>query len=143
MKNPAGVRLHTGVVVFIDVFFWAVSILVVVCYMCITNKVLQSFRTSGSNNSQGKQKTKFCVFLVLVMFSVCFIPLHTVQILYTFQQTNDDKPCSQVSIKITKKVTLWLSNHQHLPGPTPLLLLLCREFREKRMRMLNRGGTPA
>lgn len=109
MKNPAGVRLHTGVVVFIDVLFWAVSILVVVCYMCITNKVLQSFRTSGSNNSQGKQKTKFCVFLVLVMFSVCFIPLHTVQILYTFQQTNDDKPCSQVSIKITKKVTLWLS----------------------------------
>uniref|UniRef100_A0A4W5QFY1 Purinergic receptor P2Y13 n=1 Tax=Hucho hucho TaxID=62062 RepID=A0A4W5QFY1_9TELE len=126
MKSPAGVRHHTVVVVLMEVLFWAVSILVVVCYMCITNKVLQSFRNSGSKNSQGKKKTKVNVFLVLVVFS----------------QTNDVKACSQVSIKVTQNVTLWLSTINICLDPL-FYFFLCREFKQKLMGMLNRGGTPS
>uniref|UniRef100_A0A8C7WH38 Purinergic receptor P2Y13 n=2 Tax=Oncorhynchus mykiss TaxID=8022 RepID=A0A8C7WH38_ONCMY len=142
MKSPAGVRLHTVVVVFMDVLFWAVSILVVVCYMCITNKVLQSFRNSGSENSQGKQKTKVRVFLVLVVFSVCFIPFHIMRIPRTIQQTNNVNGCSQVSINIAQKVTLWLSTVNICLDPL-LYFFLCREFKEKLMGMLKRKGTPS
>lgn len=58
LKSLAGLTLHKYVVLSMEILFWLVSILIVLCYICINLKVLQSFRNSGSNNSHGKKKTK-------------------------------------------------------------------------------------
>lgn len=71
LKSPAGLALHKYVVLSMEILFWLVSVLIVFCYICITLKVLQSFRNSGSSNSHGKKKTKLRVFLILLVFFVC------------------------------------------------------------------------
>lgn len=78
LKPPAGKNFHKYVVLFMEILFWCVNILIVFCYICITMKVLQSFRNSGSNNRRGKKKTKLQVFLILLIFWVCFVPLHII-----------------------------------------------------------------
>uniref|UniRef100_A0A673XBI4 Purinergic receptor P2Y13 n=1 Tax=Salmo trutta TaxID=8032 RepID=A0A673XBI4_SALTR len=142
MKSDAGQGLHGGVVKLNNAIFWVVCVLIFVCYICIARKVFQSYRKSGSSNDEGRHKTKVRVFLVLVVFSVCFIPFHIVRIPHTIQQTNNVKACSQVSISIAQKVTLWLSTVNICLDPL-LYFFLCREFREKLMGMLNRRGTPS
>lgn len=78
LKPPAGKNFHKYVALFIEILFWCVNILIVFCYICITMKVVQSFRNSGSNNRRGKKKTKLQVFLILLVFWVCFVPLHII-----------------------------------------------------------------
>lgn len=79
-KSPVGLSLHRYVVSFMEMLFWIFSVLIISCYICITKKVLQSFKNSGSNNSQGKKKTKLRVFLVLLVFFMCFVPFHLLRI---------------------------------------------------------------
>ncbi|XP_034557493.1 P2Y purinoceptor 13-like [Notolabrus celidotus] len=86
LKSPAGMILHNYVVLLMETLFWLVTILTVFCYICITLRVLQSFRSSGSNNNQGKKKTKLRVFLILFVFSVCFMPLHIMRIPFTLHE---------------------------------------------------------
>lgn len=75
LKPPASKNFHKYVALFMEILFWCVNILIVFCYICITMKVVQSFRNSGSNNRRGKKKTKLRVFLILLVFWVCFVPL--------------------------------------------------------------------
>ena len=137
LKGPAGLRLHTVVVIFMDVLFWSVSVLVVFCYVCITNKVLQSFRDSGSNNSQGQKKTKLRVFLVLMVFFVCFVPYHMVRIPLALQESYEVTTCSGLWVDVASMVPLWLSTTNVCLDPL-LYVFLCKEFREKLMEMVKR-----
>ncbi|KAI4815875.1 hypothetical protein KUCAC02_006002, partial [Chaenocephalus aceratus] len=41
-----------------NAFFWIVSVVLAVSYISIANKVIQSFRNSGSSNNQGQKKIK-------------------------------------------------------------------------------------
>lgn len=77
LKPPAGKNFHKYVALFMEILFWCVN-MIVFCYICITMKVVQSFRNSGSNNRRGKKKTKLRVFLILLIFWVCFVPLHII-----------------------------------------------------------------
>lgn len=42
LKPPAGKNFHKYVVLFMEILFWCVNILIVFCYICITMKVLQT-----------------------------------------------------------------------------------------------------
>ncbi|XP_071401446.1 P2Y purinoceptor 13-like [Centroberyx affinis] len=139
LKGPAGVTLHKVVVLFMESIFWFVSMLVVFCYICITNKVLQSFRNSGSSNSQGKKKTKLRVFLILLVFFVCYVPLHMVRIPFTQHELLEDSVCTKVWVEITNNFALWLSTTNACLDPL-LYIYLCREFKEKLVDMLKARG---
>ncbi|XP_070762116.1 P2Y purinoceptor 13-like [Enoplosus armatus] len=137
LKGPAGLELHQRTVIYLNVFFWLVSVVIAVCYICITNKVIQSFRSSGSNNSQGKQKIKLRVFLVVVVFFVSFGPYHIVRIPFTFQQVNyaSYSSCSYLKGKFAKEFSLWFATTNICMNPL-LYVFLCREFKEKLMSMV-------
>ncbi|KAM4627555.1 P2Y purinoceptor 13-like [Polymixia lowei] len=135
LKGQDGLYLHEGIVFFMNVYFWLVSVLVAVCYICIAKKVIQSFRTSGSNNNQGKQKTKLRVFLVLIVFFMCFGPYHIVRIPYTLQQTKKVATCSHGWGKYAKEVSQWFAATNICLDPL-LYFFLCREYREKLMSLL-------
>uniref|UniRef100_A0A3Q0SCK7 Purinergic receptor P2Y13 n=1 Tax=Amphilophus citrinellus TaxID=61819 RepID=A0A3Q0SCK7_AMPCI len=132
LKTPAGRTFHKYVVLFMDFLFWFVCILIVFCYICITLKVLQSFRNSGSR----KQKIKLRVFLVIIVLFVSFGPYHICRIPYTFYQVNySSSPCSLELGKFAKEVTLWLATTNICMDPL-LYVFLCREFKEKLMYMM-------
>ncbi|XP_028275907.1 P2Y purinoceptor 13-like [Parambassis ranga] len=142
LKGPAGLEFHQHAVIFLNVFFWLVSVVIAVCYICITNKVIQSFRNSGSNNNEGKQKIKLRVFLVIIVFFVSFGPYHIVRIPYTFQQVNysPNTDCVYVAGKFGKDLSLWLANTNICMDPL-LYVFLCREFKEKLMSMIEGAST--
>lgn len=139
LKGPAGLTLHQFVILFMETLFWFVSVLVVVCYICITKKVLQSFRNSGSNNSQGKKKTKLRVFLILLVFFVCFVPLHMLRIPFTMYELSHETVCADDWMKIANNFALLLSTTNVCLDPL-LYIYLCREFKEKLMDMMKVRG---
>lgn len=138
LKGPAGIQFHEKSSLAMNVFFWLVSLIIVVCYICIANKVIQSYRKSGSNNNQGKQKIKLRVFLVIIVFFVCFGPYHLIRIPYTFQQVSySDTKCSYVyeRMRFAKELSHWLATTNICMDPL-LYVFLCREFKEKLMSMM-------
>ncbi|XP_067451889.1 P2Y purinoceptor 13-like [Thunnus thynnus] len=136
-KGPVGLEFHHVTVITMNVFFWLVSVVIVVCYICIANKVIQSFRKSGSNNNQGKQKIKLRVFLVVIVFFVSFGPYHIVRIPYTFQQvkTSSQPVCPYIKGKFAKELSLWLATTNLCLDPL-LYVFLCREFKEKLISLM-------
>lgn len=139
MKGAAGVALEKVVVLFMETLFWFVTVLIAYCYMCITLKVLESFRNSGSNNNRGKKKTKLRVFLILFVFSVCFVPLHIMRIPFTLYQSFNIDVCPQTWVLIAHEIALWLSTTNCCLDPL-LYICLCREYREKIVHMMKAGG---
>lgn len=139
MKSPAGVTLHKYVVVSMEALFWLVSILIVFCYICITLKVLQSFRNSGSSNSQGKKKTKLRVFLILLVFFMCFGPLHIMRIPFTLDEIFDIDDCAEAWVVTVHEFVVWLSTTNACLDPF-LYICLCREYRDKLVDMMRARG---
>ncbi|KAK9520963.1 hypothetical protein VZT92_020817 [Zoarces viviparus] len=139
LKSPAGVTFHKFVVLSMESLFWLVSIVIVFCYMCITLKVLQSFRNSGSNNSDGTKKTKLRVFLILLVFFVCFLPLHVMRIPVTLYEIFDVDICNQLWVMIIHKLVLWISTTNTCLDPL-LYIYLCREYRDKLVDMMKAKG---
>ncbi|XP_068592861.1 P2Y purinoceptor 13-like [Cebidichthys violaceus] len=137
LKGPTGLIIHEQIVIYLNVFFWFVSVVIVVCYICIANKVIQSFRKSGSSNNQGKRKIKLRVFLVIIVFFGSFGPYHIFRIPYTFQQVNSSSytGCSILSSRLAKDLSHWLACANICMDPL-LYVFLCREFKEKLMSMM-------
>lgn len=138
LKGPAGVQFHEQTSLLMNLFFWFVSVVIVVCYICIANRVVQSYRNSGSNNSQGKQKIKLRVFLVIIVFFICFGPYHIIRIPYTSQQVSySGTDCSQTYeyLRFAKELSHWLATTNICMDPL-LYVFLCREFKEKLMSMM-------
>ncbi|XP_062275339.1 P2Y purinoceptor 13-like [Scomber scombrus] len=139
LKSPAGVTLHKFVVIFMEILFWLVSLLIVFGYICITLKVLQSFRNSGSNNNNGKKKTKLRVFLILLVFFVCFLPLHIMRIRFTLYEIFGINVCADTWVMTAYNFVLWLSTTNACLDPL-LYIYLCREFKDKLVDMLKARG---
>ncbi|XP_045069562.1 P2Y purinoceptor 13-like [Coregonus clupeaformis] len=128
MKSEAGQAFHRGVVIFSSVIFWMVFVLICFCYICIARKVVQSYRKSGSSNDEGRHKTKVRVFLVLVVFLVCFGPYHAVRVPYTRLQVTSTTSCTKATLRISKKITLWMSAMNVCLDPL-IYFFLCKSFR--------------
>lgn len=137
LKGAAGLEFHERTVIYLNVYFWLISVVIVVCYICITNKVIQSFRNSGSSNNKGKHKVKLRVFLVVIVFFLSFGPYHIVRIPYTFQQVSStySSDCSYFAGRFAKEISLWVANTSICLNPL-LYIFLCREFKEKLMSMI-------
>ncbi|MEQ2218688.1 hypothetical protein XENOCAPTIV_006827 [Xenoophorus captivus] len=141
LKGPAGVKFHETTSLLLNIFFWLVSLVIVVCYICIANRVIQSYRNSGSNNSNGKQKIKLRVFLVVIVFFISFGPYHMIRIPYTSQQVSYSKTdCSRTYeyLRLAKELSHWLATTNICMDPL-IYVFLCREFKEKLMSMMKTG----
>ncbi|MEQ2171872.1 hypothetical protein GOODEAATRI_015043 [Goodea atripinnis] len=135
LKGPVGVKFHETTSLLLNIFFWLVSLVIVVCYICIANRVIQSYRNSGSNNSNGKQKIKLRVFLVVIVFFISFGPYHMIRIPYTSQQVSYSKAdCSRTYeyLRLAKELSHWLATTNICMDPL-IYVFLCREFKEKLM----------
>lgn len=139
LKEPVGLDFHQGSIIFVMALFWLVSVVITICYICITRKVIQSFKNSASSNTRGQQRIKLRVFLVLIVFLVSFVPYHIVRIPYTIMQVNRSSQiyCFYLKIKFAKDLTLWLANTNICLDPL-LYVFLCREFKEKLLSMMER-----
>ncbi|XP_060928475.1 P2Y purinoceptor 13-like [Limanda limanda] len=140
LKGPAGKKLQAFVVLFMEILFWFISLLIVFCYICITVTVVQSFRNSGSKNSQGTKKTKLRVFSIVLVFFVCFMPLHLMRIPVTLQyKLSDDEVCDEMWLVIAHKITLWMTTTNICLDPL-LYSYLSKEYSDALVNILKAGG---
>lgn len=130
MKSDLGRSWHKAVVLIGKVIFWTVCVLIVFCYTCIAKTVLESYQRSRGNNDKRKRKAKLRVFLILLVFIVCYLPYHCIRIPYTKQQVNNNNTCYTLLLRIGKDFTLWLSALNVCLDPL-IYFFLCKAFREK------------
>lgn len=139
LKEAHGLEYHENVIIYLNAYFWLMSLVITICYICITKKVIHSFRNSGSTNDQGMQKIKLRVFLVVIVFFLSFGPYHLMRIPYTFLQVNLSKEdyCVYVISRFVKEFSLWFATTNICMNPL-LYIFLCREFKDKLMSMMEK-----
>ncbi|XP_060761231.1 P2Y purinoceptor 13-like [Neoarius graeffei] len=130
MKSELGLYWHEAVIIVAKVIFWTVCIVIVFCYICIAKTVLESYQRSRGNNDKRKRKAKLRVFLILIVFLICYVPYHSIRIPYTLLQIKSNCSCARVFFKIAKDLTLWLSALNVCLDPL-IYFFLCKAFREK------------
>lgn len=132
MKSETGILWHKGFIYFCQVVFWGTLALMVVCYTFISKKVYESHKASKSRSQTTSRRTKANVFVVVVVFFVCFAPYHFVRFPYTHSQTNStDRHChAKNALFIAKEATLFLSVTNVFLDPL-IYVFLCRMFRKK------------
>ncbi|KAJ8280500.1 hypothetical protein GJAV_G00055610 [Gymnothorax javanicus] len=131
LKDEAGLLWHEGFNYFCQVIFWGTLALMVVCYTFISRKVYKSYQTSRSRSSATTKRTKAKVFIVVVVFFICFAPFHFNRVPYTLTQTRNANTCRvQNLLYIVKETTLWLSAANICLDPL-IYIFLCRMFRRK------------
>lgn len=142
MKDKAGLLWHEGFNYFCQVVFWGTLALMVVCYTFISRKVYESFQASRSKSRAASRRTKAKVFIVVVVFFICFAPFHFARVPYTLTQTRNANPCwVQNQLYIAKETTLWLSTTNICLDPL-IYIFLCRMFRRKLAATLRRKPLP-
>ncbi|XP_067103032.1 P2Y purinoceptor 13-like [Osmerus mordax] len=137
MKSPAGKTLHHNVVWVNNAIFWCVSVLIGVCYVCIARKVFRSYKNSGSSNDEGNQRVKVRVFVVVMVFLLCFVPYHVLRIAY--MRLEADKPsCLKTKLFFAKNFSVLLAMTNVCLDPL-IYFFLCKAFREKLREMIRIG----
>lgn len=139
LKDAHGLEFHEKITIYLNGYFWLMSLVITVCYIYITKKVIQSYRNSGSKNDQGKQKIKLRVFLIVIVFFLSFGPYHLIRIPYTFLQVNfsEESYCAYIIGRFIKEFSLWFATTNICMNPM-LYIFLCHEFKDKLMSMMER-----
>ncbi|XP_063060683.1 P2Y purinoceptor 13-like [Engraulis encrasicolus] len=130
MKSDLGKLYHTAVILLCNVIFFIILVVIFCCYVCIAKKVVKSYRNSRSTNARRKWRVKAHVFIVLLVFLVCFAPYHITRFLYSPKQVENEINCPWASLRVAKDITLWLATTNVCLDPL-IYFLLCKAFREK------------
>lgn len=143
LKTKAGLRWHEVVNYVCQVVFWGNLVTVTVCYTLITKELYRSYARTQSRATcrdrdgapaqrpqRAKRPMNANVFLVLVVFFVCFVPFHFARVPYTMSQTRGllfDCKLKLFFFQL-KESTLFLSSLNSLLDPL-IYFFLCKSFR--------------
>ncbi|KAE8604195.1 hypothetical protein XENTR_v10014609 [Xenopus tropicalis] len=135
LKSDFGLVWHEIVNFICQFIFWVVFVIIVVCYLLITRKLLQSYKKTRSERPKSRRKVNVKVFIIIAVFFVCFVPFHFARIPYTLSQTRDVFKCSaKITLFYVKESTLWLSSLNACLDPL-IYFFLCQSFRNSLVAM--------
>ncbi|XP_062843290.1 G-protein coupled receptor 87-like [Trichomycterus rosablanca] len=133
LKNEFGQMWHRMGIYINIVIFFLVLITLLFCYVTIYRYIRQSSEQFViiDKQSQRKPKKGQNILVLLVVFSICFVPYHLWRVPFTQNQTNDVySPYVQSILMCGKKVTLFLSSCNVCLDPI-IYFFMCRPFRVK------------
>ncbi|KAM4772418.1 P2Y purinoceptor 12-like [Rhinophrynus dorsalis] len=138
LKSDFGLVWHEIVNFICQIIFWVIFVIIVVCYLLITRKILESYKRTRRESTESRRKVNMKVFIVIAVFFVCFAPFHFTRIPYTLSQTRDIFQCSgQNTLFYMKESTLWLSSLNACLDPF-IYFFLCKSFRNSLVTMWKR-----
>ncbi|XP_072264061.1 P2Y purinoceptor 13-like [Pyxicephalus adspersus] len=130
LKTPLGMAWHKAVNYISLMIFWSVFISMTVFYTIISKKVYDSYKKSHSKDKAMRKKTKAKVFIVVIVFFLCFAPFHFMRLPYTFSQSGLITDCTvKRRLFLTKESTLWITATNIFMDPF-IYVVLCKPFRK-------------
>ncbi|XP_030633891.1 G-protein coupled receptor 87-like [Chanos chanos] len=137
LKSEFGLQWH-GVVAYINVgIFLVVLVILPSCYISIYRHIHRSnaqFIISGEGSK--RQRHTQNILVVLVVFSVCFVPYHLWRIPFTLSQVEDNfSQWTEDILYHGKTATLFLSSCNVCLDPV-IYFLMCASFRRKLVESL-------
>ncbi|XP_066450309.1 P2Y purinoceptor 13-like [Eleutherodactylus coqui] len=131
LKTPLGVEWHKAVSYIGVIIFWVVFISMTLFYTIISKKVYDSYVKSKHKVKPSRKKIRFKVFIVVVVFFLCFAPYHILRLPYTFSQVGMIKDCQmQNRLYVAKETTQWIAATNVIMDPL-IYVMLCRPFRKR------------
>ncbi|XP_015216404.1 P2Y purinoceptor 13-like [Lepisosteus oculatus] len=130
LKDRPGIIWHEVVIYICQTVFAVVCVLIVFTYVFISRKVYESYKRSQSCNERYKRQTKARVFIVIVVFFICFVPYHLVRVPFTKIQVDKNTTCIDYAWSFSKELSLWLSATNTCLDPL-IYILLCKSFRNR------------
>ncbi|XP_063772138.1 P2Y purinoceptor 13 [Pseudophryne corroboree] len=137
LKTALGVKWHEAVNYISLVIFWTTFISLTLFYTVISKKVYDSYTKSHSKQTAARKNTKAKVFIVIIVFFLCFAPFHFVRMPYTYSQTGVIKDCHLSNrLFLAKESTLWVAATNVCMDPL-IYVLLCKPFRKMLPGIMN------
>ncbi|XP_063772135.1 P2Y purinoceptor 12 [Pseudophryne corroboree] len=141
LKSKFGLTWHEIVNFICQIIFWVTFALIVVCYLLITRRLVQSYKRTRRDHTESRKRVNAKVFIIIGVFFVCFVPFHFARIPYTISQTRDVFNCpAQNTLFYVKESTLFLSSLNACLDPF-IYFFLCRSFRNSLITMWKRKQT--
>lgn len=138
LKSKFGLTWHEIVNYTCQIIFWVTFAIIVVCYLLITKKLFQSYKTTRREQTQSRKRVNVKVFIIIGVFFICFVPYHFARIPYTLSQTRDVFRCSaHYTLFYVKESTLFLSSLNACLDPF-IYFFLCRSFQNSLITMWKR-----
>ncbi|XP_067301166.1 probable G-protein coupled receptor 34 [Pseudorasbora parva] len=111
--------------------FWVVYGVLVISYGRIGMKLLTASRKKPDFPNAAKyNKTAWKSFFVLFLFTICFVPYHTVRVFYIMSQMETDSSCYRINLlDKTNELVLLLSALNSCLDPV-MYFLLCSSIRK-------------
>ncbi|XP_077344295.1 P2Y purinoceptor 13 [Lithobates pipiens] len=130
LKTPLGMGWHKAVSYISQFIFWSVLLSMTVFYTIISKKVYESYVKSHSKDKTTRKNTKAKVFVVVIVFFLCFAPYHFTRVPYTFSQSGMITDCNiDRNLFLTKESTLWIAATNVFMDPF-IYVVLCKPFRK-------------
>ncbi|KAM5165403.1 P2Y purinoceptor 13-like [Mantella aurantiaca] len=130
LKTPLGMRWHKAVNYISQLIFWSVFISITIFYTIISKKVYESYAKSHSKDKTMRKSTKAKVFIVVIVFFLCFAPFHFTRVPYTFSQSGIITDCNiKRKLFLTKESALWIAATNVFMDPF-IYVVLCKPFRK-------------
>ncbi|KAM4821376.1 P2Y purinoceptor 13 isoform 1-T2 [Thomomys bottae] len=128
LKGPLGLTWHQVVNYICQFIFWTIFVLIVLCYVVIAKKVYESYKKFKSKDHKSNKELEGKVFVVVVVFFVCFAPFHFARVPYTHSQTRNKTDCRlENQLFIAKETTLFLAATNVCMDPL-IYIFLCKKF---------------
>ncbi|XP_039613846.1 P2Y purinoceptor 13-like [Polypterus senegalus] len=135
LKNDLGLKWHNYVNCVNFAIFFIVFVCLVIFYVFISKKVLQAFKNAKcQGNTPNETNTR--VFIIIIVFFICFTPYHCVRIPYLLQENSllSFNVCNN-SLHDLKNITLTLTMINVCLNPL-IYIFLCKKYKNKLLEFL-------
>ncbi|XP_060623693.1 P2Y purinoceptor 14 [Anolis sagrei] len=131
LKSTLGVKWHKASNYTCLVVFWTVFLLLIAFYSSISRKIYFSHKKFKKNSKSAKKKTNRNIFIIMLVFIICFVPYHIARIPYTLSQGPSLYSCETKKVLFyIKELTLLLTAANVCLDPI-IYVFLCQPFKQK------------
>ncbi|XP_059848720.1 P2Y purinoceptor 14-like [Hypanus sabinus] len=135
LKSDIGRNWHEFIIIKCQVIFWAVFLLLTLCYLAILKKLYWSKRKFQKDSSTVVKKANRNIFSILAVFFICFVPYQFIRIPYDKYRLANKNCVTSNSLYYAKEFTLLLCAFNVCLDPV-IYFLLCKAFtRQLKLKM--------
>ncbi|XP_059848733.1 P2Y purinoceptor 14-like [Hypanus sabinus] len=135
LKSDIGRNWHEFIIIKCQVIFWAVFLLLTLCYLAILKKLYWSKRKFQKDSSTVVKKANRNIFSILAVFFICFVPYQFIRIPYDKYRLANKNCVTSNSLYYAKEFTLLLCAFNVCLDPV-IYFLLCKAFTKQLCRKL-------